>query len=106
MLPSCGPEATPLTIEPMPGPMRPGVVRMSFWITCEKFGVAFDTKNPWQLASGLAEPPLLAAAVPAVANTIVIVARASTFFIALLSLRSGLARARRILAVVHPECTT
>lgn len=53
---------------------------MSFWITCEKFGVAFDTRNPWQLAFGLAEPPLLAAAVPAVANAIVIVPRTSSFF--------------------------
>ena len=67
MLPACGADATPLTIEPIPGPSRPGVVRMSFWMMCENPGTAlfervFETRNPWQLAFGFAA----AAAGPAV----------------------------------------
>ena len=70
MLPACGPDATPLTIEPMPGPSRPGVVRMSFWMTCEIGTVLFDTSTPWQLAFGFAEPPLPATAGPAVKTSV------------------------------------
>ena len=57
MLPACGADATPLMIDPMPGPSRPGVVRMSFWMMCENGTVLFETRKPWQLAFGFAEPP-------------------------------------------------
>src|SRR5215203_7542106 len=71
IVPACGPDATPLTIDPIPGPSSPGVVRMSFWMTCAIGTVLFETRKPWQLAFGLAlpPPPTAAPATPVVART-------------------------------------
>jgi hypothetical protein len=57
IVPACGLDATPLTIEPIPGPSSPGVVRMSFWMTCEIGTSLLETRKPWQLAFTFALPP-------------------------------------------------
>jgi hypothetical protein len=70
IVPACGLDATPLTIEPIPGPSSPGVVRMSFWMMCENATSLFETRKPWQLAFtfALPPPPGEAPATPAVAR--------------------------------------